>query len=280
MVRASADENAELLWGLRGGGGNFGVATRLEFRLHPLERVVGGRLMYAGRRRRGAPPLPRPGRARPARPQLPGGAGDGRIRAADTALVIAPCYTGADAEPEELRALRSAPGLVDDGVRAHSFLDQQHVFNPPYGEDRNYWKGHFVRELPDELIDELVRRMVALGRPPGQVLIESLHGAPEGRRPGERRPRLPRRRFQRQRDGELAGPGARRPVHRLGARDRGGARALVVAAAATSTTCRRTSRSSACARRSATQHFERLQALKRRYDPDNVLRRNQNVPPQ
>src|SRR3954466_4017734 len=48
VVRAGDGGDAELLWGLRGGGGNFGVVTRAEFQLHPVERVVGGRLKYAG----------------------------------------------------------------------------------------------------------------------------------------------------------------------------------------------------------------------------------------
>jgi FAD/FMN-containing dehydrogenase len=277
VVRASSDENPELLWGLRGGGGNFGVATRLEFHLHPLRRVLGGRLIYTGTGVRDALRCFRDLAARAPR-DLSCEAVLGLDESLAPTLVVAPCYTGSDGDPGELRALRSARGLVNDGVRGQSFLAQQHVFNPGYGVDRNYWKGHFVRELSDQLIDELLARMVALGRPPGQVLIESLHGAPKD---------------------------ADRASAALGFRD--AAFNISVMAAWLDAALDEQSIGWARATTAAiepwsvgggymnymqadepiervraafgNEAFERLRALKRRYDPDNVLRRNQNIPP-
>jgi len=249
VVRAGGDDDGELLWGLRGGGGNFGVARWLEFRLHPLERVVGGRPVYAGsgvaeafRRFRevvaGAP------RDLSCQAVL---AVDGSL---EPVLVIALCYKGSDADPHDLRELRSAPGLVDDGVRLHAFLSQQHVSNPPYGEDRNYWKSHFVRQLPDELIDELLGRLVALGRPPGELLIESLHGAPKDCAGTTARSdfAMPPSTSARWRSGRTL-PSTRRTSAGRTIRRRRSSHGR--SAVGTSTTCRRTSRSSASAPPSA-----------------------------
>jgi FAD/FMN-containing dehydrogenase len=277
VTRASADENAELLWGLRGGGGNFGVATRLEFRLHPLERVVGGRLTYG---REDVPEALRRFRDLAVRSprDLSCQAELSLDEALAPALLVAPCYTGPETDPVELRALRSAAGPGGDELRAHTFLDQQRLFNPPYGEDRHYWKSHFVRELPDELIDELLRRIVALGRPPGTVLIESLHGASKDADPTSgalgfrdaafnvsamatwQDPALDAQHIEWARDtaasiepwsvsgGYINYMQADEPITRL--------RAAF-----------------------GDEAFERLQTLKRRYDPNNVLRRNQNIAP-
>jgi FAD/FMN-containing dehydrogenase len=277
VVRAGADEDGELLWGLRGGGGNFGVATRLEFRLHPLERVVGGRLEYAGK---GVSEALR--RYRDVVAGAPRDLSCGAQLAVDESLeptlTIAPCYTGPDSDPEELRALRSAPGLVDDGVGDLAFLGQQHLFNPPYGEDRNYWKSQFVRELPDELIDELLERMVALGRSPGQVLFESLHGGPKAA------------------DGNNGAVGFRQAAFNISAMavwqdpalDQpyiAWARDTVAGMAPWSVSGGYVNYMQAdepierVRAAFGDETFKRLQALKRRYDPTNILRRNQNIPP-
>ncbi len=178
VVRTEDPGHEELLWGLRGGGGNFGVVTELRMRLHPLERVVGGRLEYEGEGVGEA--------LRAFRDAVAAAGTDLSIQAQlfpdedlNLNLTVVPCYTGDGEEVAELAGLRAADGLAADKVRPQGFLDQQLVFNPGYGVDRNYWKGHFVRELPDELIDVLINSMSALGRPPGAILIESLHGAPK-----------------------------------------------------------------------------------------------------
>ncbi len=277
IVRATDAQNAELLWGLRGGGGNFGVVTQAEFRLHPLEQVVGGRLEYEGEGVAEALRLFRElavagPRELSIQAQL---ATDASLA---VQLVVVPCYAGPGEDPEALRPLRVVPGLVSDSVRRQGFLEQQRIFDPGYGIDRNYWKGHFVAELPDELIDELLHRITVLGRPPGGILIESLHGVAKDVAP------------------ESAA---------LGFRDA----AFNVSVMASWTDPAHDEESIDWARTTAAaiepwsisggyanymqadepldrvrgafglDSFARLQALKSRYDPDNVLHRNQNIPP-
>ncbi len=277
IVRASEGENPELLWGLRGGGGNFGVVAQAEFRLHPLEQVVGGRLEYGGEQVAEA--------LRLFRDLATDGPHDLSIQAqlaTDVALapqlLVVPCYTGEGDDPKALRPLRAVSGLVNDSVRRQGFLEQQRIFDPGYGVDRNYWKGHFVAELPDGLIANLIGRMSALGRPPGGILIESLHGAPKD---------------------------VDRASAALAFRDA----AFNISVMASWTDPAQDDESIAWARETAAaiepwsvsggyanymqadepldrvratfgpESFARLQALKSRYDPDNVLHRNQNIPP-
>jgi FAD/FMN-containing dehydrogenase len=276
VVQVGGGENEELLWALRGGGGNFGIATRLDFRLHPLNGVVGGKLTYSGAGIREALRRFRDVVAR-SPSDFSCQAGLSLDEAGAPSLWIAPCSVDSSAEREELRMLRAAPGLADDGVRKQTYFEQQNLFESPYGVDRNYWKGHFVRELPDEVLDELVQRISALGRPPGGILIESLHGAPkdtDGSAVGFRHAvfnvsamatwqdaRFDDEHIQWARDTAAAiepwsvtGGGyvnymqADEPIERV--------RAAF-----------------------GSDNFTRLQALKNRYDPENVLHRNQNIPP-
>jgi FAD/FMN-containing dehydrogenase len=278
IVRASEQENPELLWGLRGGGGNFGVVTRAEFRLHRVERVVGGRLEYEGDEGVRA--------ALRAFRDADAGAGDeisiqaqiSTLADLTPKLVVAPCYTGSDDDTEEIRALRAVPGLVNDGVREQTFLDQQVLFNPGYGVDRNYWKGHFVTELPDELIDVLVDSLGALGRPAGAILIESLRGGPKDVDPGSAALGYRDAAFNISVMADWTDPA-------LDEESIGWARATAAAIEPWSVSGGYANYMQAdepldrVRAAFGPDNFTRLQALKSRFDPDNLLHRNQNIPP-
>jgi FAD/FMN-containing dehydrogenase len=277
-VRAGEDGDPELLWGLRGGGGNFGVATWLQFRLYELDRVIGGTLRYSGDgvhdALRGLRDL-----AAGASPELSCQASLGVDADLTPVLEVTPCYTGTNGDPDELRVLRALPGLVADSVQAQTFIDQQNIFDSAYGENRHYWKGHFVRELPEELLDELLARVASLGRPPGGILIESLHGAPKGA------------------GADSAALGFRNAAFNVSvmatwedpAQDEEEIRWARETAAALEPWSfsgggyiNYMQEDEPLGRRRAifgAEAFDRLQSLKTRYDPDNVLRRNQNVPP-
>ncbi len=277
VVRANGDETSELLWGLRGGGGNFGVVTRLKLRLHPLTEVVGGRFAYAGDDVRAA--------LRAFRDVDASAGNDPSCQAQLTvdaemtpALTIVPCYTGDAEDPEEHRALRSTPGLVSDAVRRQGFLDQQRVFDPGYGVDRNYWKGHFVRELSDELIDLLVDRLGALGRPPGAILIESLRGAPKEVDPDSAALGYRDAAFNLSVMASWTDPAAD-DEHIAWARETAAAIQPWSVSGGYANYMQADEPLERVRAAFGAGSFDRLRALKSRYDPGNVLRRNQNIPP-
>ena len=278
VVVADAETNPDLFWGLRGAGGNFGVVTSFVFGLHPLTTLVGGLIRYrfeAARDvlRRFAETMASAPDHLTCQMQLSGDETGAPV------VEVAACYTGPDDDPPELRGLRTAPGVLSDEIRRIGYLDLQSIFDPPFGRSRHYWKGHFVTELPGELVDELVERFLALGRVPGSLLVESIHGAAT---------RVP--------DESTA-------VHFRGARFNVSAQAVwdrpeddaaeIAWARETAAALEPYSLSGGgyvnymqqdeppdrVQAAFGPEKFERLRALKRTFDPDNVFSLNQNIPP-
>ena len=153
------------------------------------------------------------------------------------------------------------------------------MFDSAYGENRHYWKGHLVRELPDELIDELLRCIVALGRPPGGILIESLHGAPKDAAAPAGAVAFREAAFNISATATWQDP-ALDEQYIAWARDT--AAAIEPWSFSSGGYVNYMQADEPIERVRAAfgdDAFTRLQALKRRYDPSNVLRRNQNIPP-
>lgn len=168
-VRASEDENPDLLWGLRGGGGNFGIVTSFEFRCHPVgPTVLAGPVLWAAEDAAELLPFYREFahaapddittisliRRAPAAPWVPEEL-HGR-----PVVIIAFCYSGSlDAGERTIEPLRRWGRPLLDAVGPRDLTEYHYLFDGsvPHGLGY-YWKSHYLRDLTREAIDAFVER--------------------------------------------------------------------------------------------------------------------------
>jgi FAD/FMN-containing dehydrogenase len=178
LLTASEQQNADLFWGVRGGGGNFGVVTSFEYQLHPVSQVLAGMLVH---------PLERAGEALRFYREFTRTAPDALtvfaplMTTPDGQPVIAflVCYNGPISDGEAaLRPLREfGPPLVDD-VRPMPYTELQSMLDEGFPSGLQvYWRSHFLAHLNDDAIDALLDRFAAVSSPLSVLIIEQLGGA-------------------------------------------------------------------------------------------------------
>ena len=177
LLHASADENPDLFWGVRGGGGNFGVVTSFEFDLHPMQReVIAGSIMFPFERARDV--LEVYGEYGPRSPdelQLDCGL---LAPAAQPGMAgFRVCWSGAEADAERaLGPMRRLGGTIVDDVRPIDYvaLQKSGDVDDPRAMGQ-YTKSGFVTEIRPGLVDALVEGLVA-DAPPGTMVASQQGG--------------------------------------------------------------------------------------------------------
>ncbi len=178
VLRANAEENPDLFWGLRGGGGNFGVVTSFQFRLHPVSEILGGAIVHPLNRARAALRFYRKF-TEGAPDELTTFAGLSSTPDGTPVAIILPAYFGPADEGERiLRPLREfGPPLIDDVDRIW-YEDLQKMLEPSYPAGlRNYWKSSFLTDLNAEAIDTIAEHFAAVPSTRTSVLLEHFGGA-------------------------------------------------------------------------------------------------------
>lgn len=178
VLKAAEGADSDLLWALRGGGGNFGVVTRFRFRLHPLGDVTAGLLGYP---RAQAVDVLRHWRdfIVDAPEDLTSIAALMTTPDGHPAIGIALCHSGTPQKAAvDLVTLRSFGTPVVDEIRPMQYTAMQTSLDStaPYGA-RNYWKSDFMAELTDGAIEALVKVADRMVSPLSQVHIHHLGGA-------------------------------------------------------------------------------------------------------
>jgi len=174
----SADEHPDLFWALRGGGGNFGVVTSFEFKLHPVSTVLGGMVVYPRER---ATELLKFFRDFTADAPDELGTYFGLINTPDGTPVTAflTCYNGDLATGEKVLApMRRAGSPLMDVIAPIPFPQMQTLLDAAVPDgSQNYWKSAFLKDLNDDAIGTIVQHANQATSPMTAVLVEQYGGA-------------------------------------------------------------------------------------------------------
>ena len=176
--RATPEENGDLFWALRGGGGNFGVVTAFRYRLHPVSTVLAGLVIHPRDAARDVIRFHRDF-ITTAPEELTSYIGLITAPDGQPVIALASCYCGDLGEGERvLRPLREFGSPLIDDVKPIPYAGIQGVFGPafPWG-NRNYWKSRFLRELPDAAVDAVVEHANRGKSPLSAVVLEYYGGA-------------------------------------------------------------------------------------------------------
>lgn len=187
QLHASEAENADLFWGVRGGGGNFGVITRFEFQLHPVgPNVLSGLIVFPFEQAksvisqfarftetmpealnvwmvtRKAPPLP----------FLPENVHGKEM------VALALCYAGDPQEGEKLiEPLRGFGTVLGEHIGVQPYTAWQQAFDPLLTKGaRNYWKSHNFSQISEGVIDAIVEYAARLPSPHCEIFIGTIGG--------------------------------------------------------------------------------------------------------
>jgi hypothetical protein len=275
--QVDADHHPDLLWGLRGGGGNFGVVTDFTYRLHPVGPVLAGGLSWSWSSARDVLRF-HDDLLATAPDELATAVALTRDPQAGPVLSIGVCWCGDPAEGERVLApLRSFARPVVDTIEATAFTAWQRGPDAGYPRGRrHYWKSGYLRDLTDDVIATLLDLVPTMPSTASGIGMQALRGA-AARVPADATA-FPHR--TRQYDllllGQWAGAEADETNIAWGRRAH---EALAPHLADAVYVNNLGSEGPDRVRAAYGANHDRLATLKRTWDPDNVLRLNQNIAP-
>ena len=178
FLTASDSHNQDLFWALRGGGGNFGIATSFEFQLHPVGPMLGGILIH---------PLDKAAETigfyddytRTCPDELGTFVAFVTSPEGERVMAIFVCYNGAVEEGERvLRPLREFGTPLADMIGPMPYVQVQRMMDEGFPAGRqNYWKSNFLKGLDTEAIEIIVDHVAKAPSPYSAVAIEQFSGA-------------------------------------------------------------------------------------------------------